>query len=32
MHPTFKQVPPNEPLDSIHAVLSPNCANLIAQT
>ena len=22
----------NEPLDSIHAVLSPNCANLIAHT
>ena len=32
IHPTFKQVPPNEPLDSIQAVLMPNCASLIAQT
>ena len=32
MHPTFKQVPPREPLDSIQAVLRPSCASLIAQT
>ena len=32
IHPTFKQVPPSEPLDSIHAVLRPNCESLIAQT
>ena len=32
MHPTFKHVPPKEPLDSMHAVFNPNCANLIAQT
>ena len=28
MHPTFKQVPPKEPLDSIQAVLMPNCASI----
>ena len=32
MHPIFKHVPPNDPLDSMHAVLTPNWANLIAQT
>ncbi len=32
MHPIFKQVPPNVPLDSMHAVLIPNWANRIAQT
>ena len=32
MQPTFKQVPPKDPLDSTHAVLKPNWANLIAQT
>ena len=25
IHPTLRQVPPNVPLDSIHAVLNPSC-------
>jgi pyruvate/2-oxoglutarate dehydrogenase complex dihydrolipoamide dehydrogenase (E3) component len=32
MHPIFKQVPPKASFDSTHAVLMPNCDNLIAQT
>ena len=32
MHPIFRQVPPNVPLDSMQAVLNPSCASLIAHT
>jgi len=32
IHPTFKHVPPRDPLDSIHAVFNPSLASLIAQT
>ena len=32
IQPTFKQVPPSDPLDSMQAVLKPNCADLIAHT
>ena len=32
IHPIFKHVPPKVPLDSIHAVLIPSYASLIAQT
>ena len=32
MQPTFKQVPPREPLDSTQAVFKPSCAARIAQT
>ena len=32
IQPMFKQVPPREPLDSMHAVFRPNCESLIAHT
>ena len=32
MQPVLRHVPPRAPLDSTHAVLTPSCAHLIAQT
>ncbi len=32
IHPIFRHVPPRVARDSTHAVLTPSCANLIAQT
>lgn len=32
IQPTFKQVPPNDPLFSTHATFKPNCPAFIAAT